>query len=570
MDSGEPLALWTLASTVLGAVDPRVISPFRGTDAEAVDRTTLMESLLGTELPETSALLAAIGRIVDDDLLRARIQRELGRRGAALPEFLRAKAGFGARRAMCMMDVLGDGQNVLVEVEDPSGSRFTCIVYVDHNLGFAAKDGFAVPLALDQMVAISREQGAAEEITIAEITLADARARLKDAIEHGAVMYPPLQTESWPGTRALIEAVLRALPDGGTGFGYREWSERELAQIAEAFLASPFGSRVSSRADRGQLELVLDYGAGYGAGDPLHWSPAVVEVLLTDWVPRKVMMPERELRRLPDVLRPFIRFCHAERAIPAKLTERTVAAVDRYATAFRQLISRPGGQDAGLLLAGIAALDSAGRLGPAGFAPSDSQESDSLAVDQPADDDDGDPAEVLRYLLWRTLQEQVGGAEELATLDVGALPDETFRWEGIADDVAATMTAILKVLDPRAQQIGGTEFRTACRRLLARTATGDPEVFRRRARADTTAAAICWISARANRLLSTKIGAFNATKLWQSFGVNPAAGRARTLMVAGGMDPDGDGLGSAELLTSGTRERIVERRDRLRREMRQS
>src|SRR5690606_10839018 len=137
----------------------------------------------------------------------------------------------------------------------------------------------------------------------------------------------------------------------------------------------------------------------------------------------------------------------------------------------------------------------------------------------------------------------------LDSLDADPLPDEGFHWDGVAGDIVPAVTAVLDILDPHTEAIGGRELRTVARRVLARAASGDPAVFRRKARADTTAAAICWAVARANGILATSGGGMRARDLWQRFGVTPASGRARTLLTAGGFDPNCSRLGSVELLT---------------------
>jgi hypothetical protein len=42
--------------------------------------------------------------------------------------------------------------------------------------------------------------------------LAEARARISQAIENGARLFPPLETETWPASRPLAKWLLRLLP----------------------------------------------------------------------------------------------------------------------------------------------------------------------------------------------------------------------------------------------------------------------------------------------------------------------------------------------------------------------
>jgi hypothetical protein len=62
--------------------------------------------------------------------------------------------------------------------------------------------------------------------------------------------------------------------------------------------------------------LAIDFCAGYTDGDPLRWSPVVVELFMTDWVPRKVLTSPGLLDRLPAALDAWVRFAARRRGIP--------------------------------------------------------------------------------------------------------------------------------------------------------------------------------------------------------------------------------------------------------------
>ena len=99
--------------------------------------------------------------------------------------------------------------------------------------------------------------------------------------------------------------------------------------------------------------------------------------------------------------------------------------------------------------------------------------------------------------------------------------------------------------------------------MLAATATADPELFRRKGRADTAAAALCWIAAKANNLLSTP-GGMAAGELAERFGLKGSPSqRARVFLAALDVPrfPATSSLGRPELLTSRTRASLIRRRD---------
>ena len=124
------------------------------------------------------------------------------------------------------------------------------------------------------------------------------------------------------------------------------------------------------------------------------------------------------------------------------------------------------------------------------------------------------------------LREAAGGDDALRALDDRPLPDEDFDWSGIPDDVHDKVAEVLGLTDACCDELLDVEYRTACRRLLARAAAGDPAVFRRPASSATAAAAICWIVGKDNDLFSPAGGRMLVKDLMAHFGL--VAGRRVT------------------------------------------
>jgi hypothetical protein len=100
-------------------------------------------------------------------------------------------------------------------------------------------------------------------------------------------------------------------------------------------------------------------------------------------------------------------------------------------------------------------------------------------------------------------------------------------------------------------------------------ASGDPAIFRRKARADTAAAAVCWILGKANELFSPSGGGMLVKDLMAHFGLHQGgvSQRATTMLRAGGFSTHHYGgmeLGTPDLLVSSRRRSILERRERFR------
>lgn len=259
----------------------------------------------------------------------------------------------------------------------------------------------------------------------------------------------------------------------------------------------------------------------------MRWSPVKVEVLF-DWIPYKVTAPAEELARVPDLLRAFIRFAHRDVGLRSELTDDALTVLSeldpQYQTAVRT--GSPSLADMFEEMWGFG----------------------------------GSPLELLAR--------GVGGDAALDRLDDRPLPDEDFRWDGIAEDVVARVRDVVELADRCCDALLDIECRTACRRLLAHIASRGPEVVGR-GRAETAAAAVVWIIAKVNNVLRHQGGHVLAKDLMSQFGiVQSGASRAEALLRAGGFDPDTRFLylGSPAYLTARRRRQIIRSRDQLRQE----
>jgi hypothetical protein len=125
---------------------------------------------------------------------------------------------------------------------------------------------------------------------------------------------------------------------------------------------------------------------------------------------------------------------------------------------------------------------------------------------------------------------------------------------------------VLALCDACCDDLLDGEHRTACRRLLARVATGEPAIFRRRARSETGAAAICWLVGNANDSFDPGYSRLMVKDLVAHFGLSGTPSqRALTMLRAIGIEHGyvGDhSLGSPEYLVAAQRQRIIEQRER--------
>lgn len=535
--SAEPLALLAIVAGFLEATDERNANPF-ARDKRRVSLAELVESFVGTPYAETTAALTALRVLMPEDPLATVIDRELATRTHPMPPWL---ASLGQARlepeVWFLTHVLGDGDDYLLGVTLPTGQALTSLVYVDHNMGTIVKDAFVVP-ELPEDVAL--RMGTLLEDRDQSLTRTDgrqARAAIEAAIAHGAMMYPPVTSEQWPMCRPLVEWMVRMLPEGGVAPEWREWTEDELQAVAHDFFSSPYGAAHDDPDGRSLLESLLWFGTSYANGDPFRWSAVTVELLLVDWVPRKIVAEPAYLSPLPDLARSFIRFAHEREGIRDDLTTETLAAVDAYEPEYQRLIRSDRPQGPAALLVGM------------------------FGHDEGEDDDD---ERSIADIMLEGLDRKVGGRLVLMRLDDAPLPDEPFEWAGVPEDIHDRVREILELCDRCADELLDVEHRTAMRRFLGRAAVGDPAIFRRRASSARGAAAVAWAVGSAN-------GTFDRTLLVQDllawFGVSGSVSqRAEPFLRANGVDPHGHWgrveLAAPDLLVAQQRRDIIDTRDR--------
>jgi hypothetical protein len=500
----------------------------------------LVDSFIGTPYAETTAALTALRALITDEVMRARISRELAGRRHPMPAWLRHLTEARIEPDVWLLtDVLGDGDDYLFGATLPSGQAMSALVYVDHNLGTVVKDAFVVPEALEDLVIKVGTTMNDPDQSLTRTDAAAARALVESAIALGSRLYPPLESDSWPMCRPMIEWMLRLLPAGGVVPGRREWSPAETAAIVTDFFASPFGSTIEGPDERKLLENILWFGTDYATGDPYRWSPVTVELLLVDWVPRKIVAEPSYLAKLPEVLRGYIRYCHDRQGIRASLTRDTLAAVEQYEPEYQRTIRSDRLQGPPALLAGL--FD--------------------------ADDEEGIEDPNVQMIMLERMDRAVGGRLQLMNLDAAPLPDEEFEWAGVPEDIEPVVRQVLEACDTCADEILDVEHRTAMRRFLSRSAVGDPVTFRRKASPQRAAAAVAWVICRANGTVGSYYQELSVQELLAHFGLKGSVSqRAESMLRANGVDPHRQygsmDLGVADLLTSGRRAGIIEARDR--------
>lgn len=534
----SPVDLLVYASTMVAALE---VGPMEHPDPDRPTVTSLIDMFREAAGPQTDALLRVLVRLLGDDTLTARVDRDVAARRPRHPGWMDKLDDIRPTRAFRFGHVLGDGENLLLEVALPSGA-LTLLLYIDHNRGTVVKDAFPVeaPLAevVDRLTRLAAD--AADEQVASEPSLADARAMIAQAVRSGRFTYPPFESDTWPATRALVEWMLRLLPAGGEDYDDRlvERDEDQMGLLATDFIISPHAvglDRDPDGEDADIAQTLLWLAMEHLGGDPLRWSAVSVEIVLLDLVPRKIMADGAYLRRVPRVLRHLVRWAHASRGIPSHLTVDVLGAIDEFEPAYRDAVTAPRRQGAEALLERIGALP-------------------------PLEDDLSDEdyfAEIL--------DDAVGGRAALEALDTRPLPEEPLRTDDLPEDIVERVRVVGRLAGDAAQALFSSEMRTVVHRVLARVAAGDPAIFRRRSKDEMTAAAVLWIAATVNDELHAWRGSVTTGELMAQLGQKGHPGqRAEPMLRALGVErvsgwSYNGSLGDPDLLTSTRRAAILDR-----------
>ena len=258
-------------------------------------------------------------------------------------------------------DVYRDQESLIVGFADPGdGQEHTFVVLIDHNLSGQAKDAWQGGDTAD-MVAKWRDE-AIEAMVVEEITVDEALDKLHEALAVSDLFNgdSSLRTEDFDDNRALLWARLARTgrpQQRGSSSEDTTPSEEQQRALARDFLASPEAAALASVPEAAELADQLIMLRSMYEGRPLRWSPIVVEVVLTDLAPRKLMLSRAGSNALPEVLKVMVRWAGRMSGLEDRWVAETVAAVDRCARDFRRAARDPGAAGPAKLMAAALARE---------------------------------------------------------------------------------------------------------------------------------------------------------------------------------------------------------------------
>jgi hypothetical protein len=349
IDEIPPLAVELWASQVWAIW---ASSELMGLDAVDVFAGGLITHAAKRAAPGSLMALRALGAVAPEPYgSRARHEAErLASTGLAERRWA-AVVGTGQPMAAWLSRDLidDDGVSVMVEFDGP-GQSSTIGVYIDHNLGGIAKDGFAVPAPIAVVIAkLKEDEEAPGSLDCRKISLEEAAAFWREGLRMTDMTLDPPINEDFDTLRVLVDARLSKLPAGGAVLPSPTMTEDERDELLAQFCESDetlglfgFSGEPSRRESVEHLaHQILTFSLDYVRGTPLRFSPVMVEIFCMDWAPRKVAVDGDGFTLLPDVLAAWIRFVGRRRSIPEESIAAAVDAVYRYAPEMIELSLDP-------------------------------------------------------------------------------------------------------------------------------------------------------------------------------------------------------------------------------------
>ncbi|WP_155769572.1 hypothetical protein [Mycobacterium asiaticum] len=324
---------------IIEATEPGQDLLLQSEESEVIGLDELVDSFIDVRVPETTALLAVLSEMVDDEVLQLRCQRELSTREDDLPSWITDLGQTHIDRVVRMTHVLGDGDELMLSVRLPIDQELTCAVYIDHALTSEVSDAFFVPASLEEVLDVAKRSRTDPDTFFVEMSLADARAWMRRGVEVDGLLSGLQESDTWPASRPLLRWLARLLPEGGSGYQTPSLDTAELDDLFDKFFASPAGMRFDDDDHRKLLQICVDD----GTGDPLRWSARRLQDLPDALLPLEECFYDPTdvvncVLDLPDLMRAYVPFAHAVSGIREELTAEAQAAIDEIEPEYREMV----------------------------------------------------------------------------------------------------------------------------------------------------------------------------------------------------------------------------------------
>ena len=325
--SGDPLDAEIAASSLLALWSgPEMVDE---PDPAAFFGRAMIAFLEERASPDALALLLGFSAV---DMGRTTLEshraiRGLTAAGVTAPSWRSISGRARLEHAWLSTDPYGDQDFLVGRFSYLGEGAHDLCVLVDHNILDIVKDIGLVPASEDMRARWEQQP----DLSVRDLDAHEYADRVSDALACLDTTWEPPITEDARLLRPLLEARLHFLPRA------RPVKRRAVSQAARDRLYTAFRRSAPGRAlgrDTGLARILIDYAADYYS-DGLHWSPIVVELFLTDWLPHRVSLRDEDVERLPDVLQAWLRFVGEQRGFGDRLTREMLDAVAEHTEAFR-------------------------------------------------------------------------------------------------------------------------------------------------------------------------------------------------------------------------------------------
>jgi hypothetical protein len=335
----DPLDAERWASHILGTFYKPPIPLSAREELEATIGPAILEGAEDLGGPVGLAILLALASVLEEDLREEAAQAAERLRAQGIPEpswgpVIGRPAFEGAWQ---LADPYDDQLAYFATFRYPDRPAHVVTALRDENLGGIIADAAVGVPTKD----IRRRAERRPDARVSDADPGEMASRITEAIRTGDLYLDNDWTEGFRHHRALLLARMRLLPAAPLPEPPEPPDEEARSALLARFLASPFAPKDPGPEVASIVGHCLDARCDYGDGDPLRWSPIVVELFMLDFLPRKATLDAAEIRALPEVLTAWVRFALTERGLEERWIAETERAVRRFAPEFRRAVTDP-------------------------------------------------------------------------------------------------------------------------------------------------------------------------------------------------------------------------------------
>lgn len=327
----DPLDAEHWASAVLGTVY-KLPAPFEV--REKLERSlgsAIVQSAERQRNAAGMAVLCALAGITGDEIGAREAAARMAARGVPRPSWADIIGKPEFLGGFAVTDPFGDQVGYYLTYRYTGRRPHMVMALYDENLGGIIKDAFAAEQrdGADVRTLLAHDP----DVTVRDADPAEAATRVTHAIATGDQFVDNDWTPEFKQTRALLLARMRLLPTVALPEPAEPPDDDARDALIAEFLASSFASK------RDETVAIVDHcliaRCDFGDGDPLRWSPTVVEMFMLDYLPRKVSLSPAQIDAAPEVLTAWVRFALTKRGIDERFVAEAEEAVQGFTEEFR-------------------------------------------------------------------------------------------------------------------------------------------------------------------------------------------------------------------------------------------